>query len=276
MMDKLPKIYNIEIKYFLYPILYILIGYISYQVIKNVINKIFNKRTLKTIKDRHNQKRVDTIRILILNLIKYIIIIFVVLANLSLFGINVKSILAGVGITAAIIGLAFQDIAKDLLAGIFIVAEDQYEIGDTIEVNGFMGEVVFIGLKTTRIRDYKGRVKIISNHTITEVINYNLSNSIAVVDVSVDYEADSEQVELVLNELVNTLPAKVPHVKGKAKLLGIDSLADSAVVYRITCPVSSMKQFEAERIIRKEVKAALDEAKIKIPYPQIEVHNYGK
>lgn len=276
MMDKLPKIYNIEIKYFLYPILYILIGYISYQVIKNVINKIFNKRTLKTIKDRHNQKRIDTIRILILNLIKYIIIIFVVLANLSLFGINVKSILAGVGITAAIIGLAFQDIAKDLLAGIFIVAEDQYEIGDTIEVNGFMGEVVFIGLKTTRIRDYKGRVKIISNHTITEVINYNLSNSIAVVDVSVDYEADSEQVELVLNELVNTLPAKVPHVKGEAKLLGIDSLADSAVVYRITCPVSSMKQFEAERIIRKEVKEALDEAKIKIPYPQIEVHNYGK
>lgn len=72
------------------------------------------------------------------------IIIFVALAILSLYGINVKSILAGVGITAAIVGLACQDIAKDLLAGIFIVAEDQYEIGDTIEIDGFMGEVVLL------------------------------------------------------------------------------------------------------------------------------------
>ena len=204
------------------------------------------------------------------------IIIFVVLAILSLYGINVKSILAGVGITAAIVGLACQDIAKDLLAGIFIVAEDQYEIGDTIEIDGFMGEVVFIGLKTTRIKDYKGRVKIISNHTITEVINYNLNNSLAIVDVSVGYEEDNDKVETVLTELVSTLSSTIPHSKGEAKLLGIDNLGDSAVVYRITCPVASIKQFEAERIMRKEIKKVLDQEQIKIPYPQIEVHSNGK
>ena len=187
-MNNLPKLYNIDLKDFIYPILYILIGYLTYKLIDRVIEKSFTKHTFKTLKDRHNQKRLETIKTLISNLLKYLIIIFVALAILSLYGINVKSILAGVGITAAIVGLACQDIAKDLLAGIFIVAEDQYEIGDTIEIDGFMGEVVFIGLKTTRIKDYKGRVKIISNHTITEVINYNLNNSLAIVDVSVGYE----------------------------------------------------------------------------------------
>ena len=204
------------------------------------------------------------------------IIIFVVLAILSLYGINVKSILAGVGITAAIVGLACQDIAKDLLAGIFIVAEDQYEIGDTIEIDGFMGEVVFIGLKTTRIKDYKGRVKIISNHTITEVINYNLNNSLAIVDVSVGYEEDNDKVETVLKELVSNISSTIPHSKGEAKLLVIDNLGDSAVVYRITCPVASYKQYEAEWIKRKEIKKVLDQGQIKIPYPQIEVHRNGK
>ena len=61
-----------------------------------------------------------------------------------------------------------------------------------------------------------------------------------------------------------------------AKLLGIDNLGDSAVIYRITCPVASNKQFEAERIMRKEIKKVLDQEQIKIPYPQIEVHNNGK
>lgn len=275
-MLKLPTIFDIELKYFIYPIIFILVGYLLYKIFKNVITEAFNKKNIKSIKNRHNQKRLDTIRVLILNLIKYIIIIFVIIAILSLYGINVKSILAGVGITAAIVGLACQDIAKDLLAGIFIVAEDQYEIGDTIEVNGFMGEVVFIGLKTTRIKDFKGRVKIISNHTINEVINYNLNDYLATVDISVAYEEDNEKVEKVLNEVISTLPAKIPHTRGNAELLGITSLDESAVVYRIICPVSSMKQYEAERIMRKEIKKALEDAKIKIPYPQIEVHNNGK
>ena len=275
-MMKIPTIYNIELKYFLYPILYILIGYICYKIIGNLINKLFEGKLKTDIKDRHAQKRITTIKTLILNLIKYIIIIFIILAILSLYGVNVKSIIAGVGITAAVIGLAFQDIAKDLLAGIFIVAEDQYEIGDTIEVNGFMGEVIFIGLKTTRIRDYKGRVKIIANHTINEVINYNLNNSLAIVDIGIDYSEDNIKVEKVLTELTKRLSDIIPYAKGKAELLGIDSLADSAIIYRITCPVASMKQYEAQRIMRSEIKKTLDKAKIKIPYPQIEVHKNGE
>ena len=87
---------------------------------------------------------------------------------------------------------------------------------------------------------------------------------------------DNDKVETVLTELVSTLSSTIPHSKGEAKLLGIDNLGDSAVVYRITCPVASNKQFEAERIMRKEIKKVLDQEQIKIPYPQIEVHSNGK
>ncbi len=265
--------YEIDIKYFTLPIIYIAIAIISYTILKRIIDNIFQKRQAKILVKRHHQKRADTIRIMILNILKYVIIIFTVLAELTIYGINIKSIVAGLGITAAIIGLAFQDIAKDLLAGIFIIAEDQYEIGDYIEVNGFMGEVVFIGLKTTRIKDYKGRTKIIANHNITEVINYNLADSVAVVDVGVDYDADLDEVEKILDSVAADLTKTLPKIKGSVKVLGIDSLGDSAIVYRLTATVSSMEQYNTQRIMRKKIKEALDKANIKIPFPQVEVHN---
>ena len=133
--------YELNLKFFTLPIIYIAIGMVSYTILKRIINNVFKKRQSKILIKRHYQKRADTIRIMILNILKYSIIIFVILGELTVFGINIRSIVAGLGITAAVLGLAFQDIAKDLLAGIFIIAEDQYEIGDTIEINGFMGEV---------------------------------------------------------------------------------------------------------------------------------------
>lgn len=269
-IEKIP----LDMKYVLYPVIYIAIGIISYTFFKHIVNKVFEKSRIK--KTAHQQKRVDTLRIMIINIIKYLIIILEILAILTIFGINIKSIIAGIGISAAIIGLAFQDIAKDLLAGIFIIAEDQYEVGDTIEINGFQGEVVFIGLKTTRIRDFKGRTKIIANHNITEVINYNLHDSLAIVDVSVDYDADNEKVLQVLNDLSKELKTKIKKIKGDVKVLGIESLDDSAVIYRVVVPVAPMSQYEAQRVLRYEIKKALEESNIKIPFPQIEVHNNGK
>jgi len=265
--------YEIDIKYFTLPIVYIAIGIITYIILKRIINNVFTKKYLNALAKRHYQKRADTIRIMILNILKYLIIILIILSLLTIYGINIKSIVAGLGVTAAIVGLAFQDIAKDLLAGIFIIAEDQYEIGDTIEINGFKGEVVFIGLKTTRLKDFKGRTKIIANHNITEVINYNLANNVAVVDIGVDYEEDLEKVEKVLNNIAEELTKNLPKLKGEVKVLGINELEGSSIVYRITATVSSMEQYNAERIIRKKIKETFDKEKIKIPFPQLEVHN---
>lgn len=265
--------YRIDLEIILKPFLYILVGFIIYEVIRKIM---ISAEKRSKIKKDHHQKRVKTINKLLLNIIKYIIIFFVVIAILSNFGINVKSILAGIGITAAIIGLAFQDIAKDFLAGIFIILEDQFEIGDTVKINDFTGEVVSLGLKTTKIKDYKGATKIIANHTITELINYNLYNNMAVVDISIGYEENLDKVEKVLEEMSNDISSKIPNSIGKIKVLGVNELEDSGVIYRIAIEVKSAKHFEAERALRKELKNALTKANIKIPYKQIEVHNGNK
>ncbi len=261
--------YTIDIIQLINPIIYIIIGFLVYRIIKNIIVKYEQKN----FKKRHHEKRVKTINSLILNIIRYIIIIFIIIAILANFGINVKSIIAGLGITAAIIGLAFQDIAKDLLAGLSIIMEDQYEIGDTVEINDFMGEVVALGLRTTRIRNYKGQTLIISNHTITQVINYNLNNSLAVVDVSVDYSYDSDKVEKILNKMAEDISGKIPKTKGKVIVQGINELEASGVIYRVVVETASAEHLNVQRILRKEIKKALDKANIKIPYQQIEVHN---
>jgi len=261
---------TLDIKYKIYPIIYIAIGTIVYEIFKIIINRMAKRTNLKS---RHKQKQAETTRVMLINIIKYLDIIIVLLAIVSIFGVNVKSIIAGLGVTAVFVGLAFQDIAKDILAGISIILENQYEIGDTVEISGFKGEVEFIGLRTTRIKDYKGATKIIANHTITDVINYNLNNSLAIVDISIDYEENLDKVEKVLNDMVKNLKGTIPNTIGEIKILGIENLADSSVVYRLTVETESMEQYKVQRILRKEIKKSLDTAKIKIPYPQIEVHN---
>ena len=114
---------------------------------------------------------------------------------------------------------------------------------------------------------------IIANHTINKVINYNLHDSLAIVDVSVAYDSDLEKVEKVLQDLAEELPNKMKDLTGEVSVLGIDNLEESAIVYRMTALVKPMQQYAAQRFLRKEIVDALNKAKIKIPFKQIEVHN---
>ena len=250
--------------------LYIVIGIILFQILKKAITKAIEKNN--SLKSTQRQ-RIKTISILLTNIIKYIIVIFVVLSILSVFGINVKSILAGLGIGTAIIGLAFQDLAKDLIAGFSIITEGEYEVGDTIEVDDFMGEVVFIGLRTTRIRNFKGATKIIANHYMDKIINYSNNNSVAVVDVSIAYECKEDLIEETFEKLFKKLNGNLEYATKDLELWGVNDLSDSGVIYRVAVETKPMKQFVTERFLRKEIKKAFDKVGIKIPYTQIEVHN---
>lgn len=255
------------------PIIYICIAILINGIIKRLINHIIKNKQATLTKNSYNYKKTETFKILITNIIKYTIILFLILAILTVYGVDVTSVLAGLGIVGVVVGLALQDFAKDIIAGISIILENQYAIGDIISVGDFKGEVVFLGLKTTRIKNWEGQVKILSNRNINEVINYSMENSLAIVDVSVSYEDDIEKVEQILDNLAIELTEKLPNLKGKVEVLGIDKLDDSAVIFRMIAPTVSMEHIKIERQIRKQVKLCLEKNKIKIPYPQIEVHN---
>ena len=105
------------------------------------------------------------------------------------------------------------------------------------------------------------------------IINYSLNNSLAIVDVSVAYEENINKVEKTLNRLAERLNGTIENTTGDIQVLGITDLSDSCVVYRVTVETKSMQHYAVERTLRKEIKRAFDDANIKIPYPQIEVHN---
>ena len=267
------KLFNkitIDIEQTIFPIIYIIIGFIIYKLLKKLVNNILLKAP--KMKKQH-QQRANTIRIVILNIIKYSIMVIVLLAILANFGINVRSIVAGLGITTAILGLAFQDLAKDLIAGITIITENQFEVGDTIEYDGFMGEVIFLGLKTTRIKDYRGAVKIIANHKLDTVINYSLNNYLAIIDLGISYDEDPEKVTKALEEIRQELNGKVPNATGDIEIWGLDEFDDSNMKYRVAVETKSMEHYGAQRFLRSEFKKKLDERNIKVSCQQIEVYD---
>lgn len=259
---------KILVKEVVAPILIILISFFIY-----IIFKFFLKKGFKIKKNV--TKKQKTIYSLISNIVKYFIIIVAFLMILDVFGVDTKTLVASLGVLGLVVGLALQDILKDFISGIFIIFENQYCLGDTISVNGFKGEVISLGLKTTKIRCYTGEIKIFSNRNVSEVINYSQMSSLAIIDVGVSYKEDYDHVEKVVNNLLKKLNKEktIPKVIGDISLLGINKLGDSSVEVRIVAETEAMENFAVERLLRKEIKKCFDTENIKIPYPQIEVHN---
>lgn len=243
-----------------------------------ITQKIFNiiiKKTFDPTKKRNkiDSRKSSTLKSILMNIVKYVVWVIAILAILSVFGVDTAAIVTGLGVASLVIGLAFQDILKDILSGVSILFENAFAIGDLVKIGDFQGTVIAIGLKTTKVQAYTGEVKIISNRNITEVINYSVDKTLAVVDIPVSYDAKIDKVEKILMVTAATLKEKLPSLSGDIELLGVQALADSAVVFRLVAKCKPAKHFEVERQMRKAFKNSLDKNGIKIPYMQIEVHN---
>lgn len=250
----------------------IILLFIIYVVFKNLIDKILNIRHKNVNIDI---KKLNTLKSLFTNILKYILIFIGIIVILNAFGVKTTTLLTGFGVVGVVVGLSLQDILKDFFAGIFIIIENQFSIGDTVEIGGFKGEVVALGLKTTRIRKYTGEIKIISNRNIDYIVNFSKANSLEMIDISVAYEEDVEKVQRILEDLCIKLTSDIKEIK-KLEVLGVEQLADSYVTFRLSVITKPMQQFAVKRNILKEIKIEFDKQKIKIPFPQLEVHNGAK
>lgn len=261
---------KILIKEIYLPIIYIIIGLVVYKIAKRIIKKIFKINSGKKFIDK---KKLVTLEQMLINILRGIIIILVVLSVLTVFGFNVKTALAGLGIVSLVLGLALQDVLKDFIVGFSLIVENYFSVGDTVEFNGFKGKVVYLGLRTTKIQEFQGPMLIVPNRNIVDVINYTNTYSKAIVDIDVSYESNYDKVEKVLNETAEKLNDKLPGLVDKIDVLGIENLGSSSVTYRIMATTEPLEHYDIQRKIRKELLLALNKANIKIPYPQLEVHN---
>jgi len=250
------------------PIISIAAAILLYGIISSIIKKIFNSK-LKHFDTRKSK----TLATLFTNIVKYVLLIVVILIILEVYGVDTLAILASLGIVGVVIGLALQDTLKDLLAGLFIISENQYAVGDIVEIGNFKGEVIALGLKSTKIRKWTGEIKILANRNITEAINYSLADSVAVVDISVNYDEDLNRVESTLNNLFEKLNKEIKELTGNIEIAGVQELADNAVIYRILANTKPTLQYIVERRLRKEIKDEFHKCGINIPYPQVVIHN---
>ena len=176
-----------------------------------------------------------------------------------------------------IIGFGAQSLVEDLVTGIFLVFEDQFNVGDIIEVNGFRGTVDSIGIRATCIRDVGNNVKIINNSDLRNILNRSTADSYAVTTVSISYKENLEHVEEVVGEFLPKIREKYPEVFVKDPVYcGVQELAESGMLLKFVALVKESNIFTAPRLLNREIKLAFDKAGIEIPFNQIVVHNADK
>lgn len=235
-----------------------------------IILLIIIKFVAHRMKKRNN--RSYTVAKLIQSILNYAVIIVAIFAVLSSWGINVTAALAGVGVLSLIVGLGAQDLIKDFLAGIGIVFEDQYEIDDVVEIDGFKGKVTEIGLRTTKLISFNGEIRIIRNGQISQVSNFSRSYSLAVVVIDIAYKENIDKVITLLDEKLPSLKENYKQIIEGPIVAGVEDLKDSSVAIRITAKTEPEEHYAVERALKKFVKEVFDENNVEIPFPQIVIH----
>src|SRR5262245_15997178 len=190
-------------------------------------------------------------------------------------GVDLKPILAGAGIAGLAVGFGAQTLVKDLIAGFFILLENQFRVNDVIRTAGVEGMVDAMNLRTTVLRDAEGRVHVIPNGSIDVVTNLTREGSRALLDIGVGYEEDTDRCNEVLHRVGQELGKDAvygPMLRGPFQVLGIERLDASAVILRVWVETRPHHRWDVLREMRRRIKKAFDDAGIEIPYPQMTVH----
>ncbi|SCW71216.1 small conductance mechanosensitive channel [Ruminococcaceae bacterium YRB3002] len=192
---------------------------------------------------------------------------------LSTLGVNLTAILASVGVLALIIGFGAQSLVEDLVTGVFLVFEDEFNVGDIIEAGGFRGTVESIGIRVTCLRDLGGNVKIINNSDLRNILNRSSQASWAATTVSVAYGTKIDELETKLAEFLPEIQQKYPEIfLEDPKYSGVQELADSGIVLKFGGAVDEKNIYAAPRILNRELLVFFDRVGVQIPFPQVVVH----
>jgi moderate conductance mechanosensitive channel len=178
---------------------------------------------------------------------------------------NLGPLLASAGVAGVAIGLAAQTIVKDVLNGILILVEDQYNVGDVVTLAGMTGTVDTMTLRKTTLRGFDGTLYIIPNSQITNVANQSRDFSVSTLNVSVDFSANPDQVIPLLKKIaleVRNEPAFKDIFVGDPQVFGVDSIKGTEVIYPIQIRTLPRKQFEAMREMQRRIRLALEEHKL--------------
>lgn len=228
-----------------------------------VIRKIFRK-----------SQRSITVSSLICNLINWLTAIIFVIIVLSVFGVNTTAIITGAGVLTLVVGLGMQSLIADIVAGLFIVFENEFNVGDYVTIDDFRGKVISIGIRTTQIMDATNNVKIFNNNSIQGVVNHDMELSVAKTYIDIEYGAKIPQVEKIIKENIGNIT--IPDAVGEAVYQGVSALGASGVTLLFTVTCHEQDIYSVNRALNGAIKNMFDENGINVPFPQVVVHNGDK
>lgn len=248
------------------------ITYLAYLAVKRV-----SRRVLVRVAGRGpaGESRVDTLERVAMRVVQVVIFLAFIVVLGGIWQINLGGVLALGAVFGAAIGFGAQDLVKDLIGGFFILAEDQFHIGDVVRIADTEGTVEDIQFRVTVLRDLEGNKHFVPNGQITVSSNYTAIFARPVLDVGIAYKADVDRAIAVmkdeLDEMADSEEFKTT-MKEPPEVLGVQDLADSAVILRATLTVLADDRWLVLREARRRIKVRFDKEGIEIPYPHMTVY----
>jgi small conductance mechanosensitive channel len=197
---------------------------------------------------------------------------------LSIFNVDIRPILTGAGIAGLAVGFGAQNLVRDVIAGFFLILEDQVRLGDVVSINGKSGLVEAIRLRTIALRSHDGTVHIFPNGVITELSNMTKDFSFAVLDISIPYEEDVDRVIDVLRSVATEIRADPVHgsnILEPLEVLGIEAFGDVSVQLRVRIKTVPIQQWSVGREFRRRIKIAFEARGIDFPTRPVTVRLKG-
>lgn len=216
-------------------------------------------------------KKTVTVALLLLNLVKWVVAIASVFLIMGAWGADTTLMLASAGVLTLIIGLGSQALVQDILAGIFIVFEGDFQVGDIVVLDGWRGEVKAIGIRTTKLVDAGGNIKIMNNSDIRSIVNQTKELSVAKCYVGVSYGDRIEAIEKVIADNLPKIKEKIPAIIEGPFYKGVSELGDSAVVLLFVAKCKEPDIYQVQRDLNREIKIVFDDNNVNIPFPQVTV-----
>ncbi|MDP2425560.1 MAG: mechanosensitive ion channel family protein [Candidatus Izemoplasmatales bacterium] len=220
---------------------------------------------------KHSQ-RAQTVGALFASIIKYSSVVVALFLILSAWNVQTQTLLAGAGILGLALSFGAQSLIEDVISGLFIIFERQFQVGDVIQIGDFRGTVVEIGIRATKFEDINGDIKILNNSDIRGAMNTSSHLSPAICDVSISYKEDIKRVESILIPAMLEIKKQIPDIVEGPIYKGVQALGESSVVIRIYSKTHDLKKYQVTRDLNRAIKLLFDENQIQIPFPQLVVH----
>ena len=217
--------------------------------------------------------RTRTVIGLTASIVKYASVLIGVIWTLSVMGVNLGAIFASLGVLTLIIGFGAQSLIEDMVTGIFIIFEGNYNVDDVIVLDDFRGTVRKIGIRTTTIEDAGGNFKVVNNSDIRNIQNRSNNLSLAICDIDISYDEDIRKVEKLVAPKLHQIYEKNSNIFRSVPIYkGVQELGDSGVTLRYTVECNESDFFPARRLLNREMKILFDDLKIDVPFPQLDVN----